>query len=73
VLVPDLLLLELFFICGLVDSLEGVLEPTVVFLKNGVFGGEIKRILPGECKFEAAMSELLNAFICVVHSNTDSS
>lgn len=72
-LVPYLFRLELFFILLVVDLLENVLEPAVVFLKNGVFGCEIEWVLPLQGKVEAAMSETLDAFVGIVHPHSHSS
>lgn len=44
-LIPNLLLLESLLIGLLVNLLEDVLEPAVVLLEDGVFGGQVKRIL----------------------------
>jgi hypothetical protein len=50
VLVPDLCGLELGLVCGVVDLLEDVLEPSVVLLEDGVLGAHVQRelLLDGE-------------------------
>jgi hypothetical protein len=70
--IPDLLLLELSLILLLVDLLESILESTIICLEDGVFGGQVKRILSSKGKFKAAMSELLDTLISIIHGKANS-
>lgn len=38
-LIPNLEIFKLFYILFIIDFLEDILEPSIVFLQNGVFGG----------------------------------
>lgn len=71
-LVPNLLILELFLIFLIVKLLEDILKPTIILFQYGVFRREIKRIVAFESIFKATFSKLRNTFICVVHRETDS-
>jgi len=59
-LVPDLFRLELRFVLAFIDLLEDVLEPSVVFLQNGVFGRHVEGIVLIQRDFEARMGESCN-------------
>ena len=72
VLIPNLLGLELCLVAFFVDALEGVLEPAVINLENRVLGCEIQGVFSGKCELETAVSKLFDAFISVVHCETDS-
>ena len=67
VFIPNLLSLKLFLIALFVDALEGVLEPAVINLQDGVLGGEIERIFSRKSELETAVCKLFDAFIGVVH------
>lgn len=67
-LIPNLFAFELCFVLLVVNSFKGVFESTIVFLQNGVFGGQVQRVFSGKGKFEAAMSEFFNTFVSIVHS-----
>ena len=72
VLVPNLLGLELRLVAFFVDALEGVLEPAVIDLENCVLGCEIQGVFARKCELETAVGEFFDAFISVVHCETDS-
>ena len=67
VFIPNLLSLKLFLIALFVDALEGVLEPAVINLQDGVLGVEIERIFSRKSELETAVCKLFDAFIGVVH------
>jgi len=60
VLIPQLLGLEVLLVDVVVECLENILEPSVVFLENGVLGGHVKRIVAVQGVFEASMGKCLN-------------
>lgn len=72
-LIPEFFLLEGFFVLLIVNFLENVLKPTVVFFHDSVLGGQVKGIVSFEGEFEATVGESFDAFICVVHSHSNSS
>ncbi len=69
-LIPYFLSFELLAVLGFVYFLEYILEATIVLLQDGVFSGEIKGVLSGKCKFETALSKLLDTLVSVVHRQT---
>lgn len=69
-LIPDLLRFELGLVLLLVDFLEDILEPAVVGLQDGVLGGQVERVLAGKGELEAAVGELLDTFVGVIHGKT---
>ena len=69
-LVPDFLGLKLRLIRLLIDLLKNILEPAVVLLQNGVLGGHIKWVLPLEGELKAAVREVLDALVDVVHAHS---
>ncbi len=71
--IPDLLILELWFVRLHIDSFKNILESTIVLFKNCVLCGHVKWILSFEGKLETAVSKIFNALINVVHSHADTS
>lgn len=71
-LIPDLFAFELSLVGLVVNALKSILEPTIVLLQNGVFGCQVKRVFPCKGKFEAAVSELFDTFVSIVHSESHS-
>lgn len=72
-LIPYFLCLELFFIFFIVYPFEDILEPTIVLLQNRVLGCEVKWIVPLKCKLEATLCKFFDAFIGVIHRESNSS
>jgi hypothetical protein len=68
VLVPQAVLLKVSLVGGVVEFLEDVLEPSVVFLENGVLGAQVKRIFAVQCVFEGGVGKVDDALVQVVHS-----
>jgi hypothetical protein len=56
----------------LVDFLENVFKAAVVFLEDGILGGEIQRPTPLESVLEGSMCKARDRFVRVVHSKTNS-
>lgn len=71
--IPQSFLLHFHFILLFIYRLEYVFEQSIIFLKNSVFGGEIKRIVFGKCILETRMSKANNAFPSVIHSHSTTS
>lgn len=69
VLIPDAFSFEVCFVLFVINFLEDVLESTIVFLQDGVLGGEIARVGPVQGVLEAGMGEGGDGFISVVHSH----
>jgi hypothetical protein len=67
VLVPELLLLELSFVCALVELSEDVFEATIVLLEDSVLCGEVEGVVALKGKLEARVAKLIDRFISVVH------
>lgn len=65
-LVPDLQFIELGLVAG-VDLLEDVLEAAIVLLEDGVLGGQVEGVLTADRELEAAVGELVDRFVGVVH------
>lgn len=72
-LIPYLLCLELFFVLLAIYLLEDILEPSIVFLQNSVLGGEVKWVVPLQREPEATLCELFDAFIGVIHRQSNPS
>ena len=71
-LIPDFLFFEFFHVIFLVNSLKSVLKSSVIFFQDCVLGCHVEGVFPLKGKFEATMGKFLDAFICVVHSQSDS-
>ena len=69
--IPQFLLLEFLLVCFFIDSLEGIFEPAIVFLQNGILGCHVERIIPLQGKLETAMSETFNTLVSVVHTQAN--
>ena len=72
VFVPQFLSFELFLVGGFVDALEDVLESTVIFLQDGVFGGHVERVVSLDGVLEAGVGEGFNRSIVVEHQESNS-
>lgn len=72
-LVPDLELVELLSVGGIVDLLEDILESSVVLLQDGVLGGHVQWELLLDGKLEGSVSESGDGLISVVLSLGDTS
>lgn len=57
---------------GIVEGLEDVFESSVVFFKDGVFGGEVEGVVSLQSVLETRVSEGGNGFVSVVHSHSNS-
>lgn len=71
--IPYLLRLELFFVLLVVDPFEDILEPSIVFLQNSILGGEVEWVVPLQCEPEATLCELFDAFVGVIHGESNAS
>jgi hypothetical protein len=67
VLIPDSLGLEVLLVCGLVDLLEDVLEPSVVALQDGVLGAQVQGNPLVKSHLERRVGESNDGLISVVH------
>ena len=67
-LIPKFFGFEVSLILFFVDFLEGVLESSIVFLQNGVFGGHVEGVVSLKGKLETAVSEFFNGLVGVVHA-----
>lgn len=72
VLVPEMFCLKFFLIDCFVETLENILESSIVFFKNSVFGGHVEGIVSFQCISEAGVSECLNGVIVVEHEQSNS-
>merc|ERR1711862_338774 len=70
-LIPEAFLLELGLVGGLVDLFEDILEPSIVFLKDGVLGAHVEWESTVKSILEAGVSKLGDGLISVVHTKTD--
>jgi len=70
-LVPEASSLKLSLVFGLVDLLEDILEATIVFLQDGVLGGEVARVVAGESVLHARVGEAEDGLVSVVHAEHD--
>ena len=64
--IPQFLGQELALILGVIQFLEDILESSVVFLQDGVFGGHVEGIVSHQSVLEASVSESGDGFIGVV-------
>lgn len=71
-LIPDLFLLELFLILLIIYFLKNIFEFSIIFFKNCIFCCQIKWILSLKSKLKATMSKLFNAFISIIHCQSNS-
>ena len=53
--------------------MEDVFESSVVFLQDGIFCGEVQRVVPFQSVSEAALGKLVYALVGVVHRKSDAS
>jgi hypothetical protein len=51
-LIPNLFFFKGFFVLFVINLLENVLEFAIILLQNGVFGGQIQRILSVQSELE---------------------
>ena len=72
VLVPEFLGFEFLLIGGFVDVLEDILEPAVVSLEDGVFGGHVQGVVPLKGVFEAGVGEGFDGAVVVEHEESNS-
>ena len=72
-LIPKFFGFEVSLILFFVDFLEGVLESSIVFLQNGVFGGHVEGVVSLKGKLETAVSEFFNGLVGVVHAQSNTS
>ena len=73
VLVPDLELVELLSVGGIVDLLEDILESSVVLLQDGVLCGHVQWELLLDGKLEGSVGESSDGLISVVLGLGDTS
>lgn len=66
VLIPDLLLVKLLRIGGVIDLLEDILESTIVLLQDSVLGGHVQRKALGDRELERSVCETSDGLISVV-------
>ncbi len=71
VLVPDFLGLEGRLVVGLVDPGKDLHEEAVILLQDGVLGRHVERVAPVEGVLEAAVGEVDDARLRVVHAEGD--
>jgi len=67
VLIGELCCLELLVEFVVIDRLEDIFEPAVVFLEDGVLGREVNRQAPREPVIEAGSGKTFNRFVQVLH------
>jgi hypothetical protein len=60
------LFFELGFVLVVIKILENIFESSVVFLHDGVFGGEIERIVSVQSIMEALVSKLSDGGIKII-------
>mgnify|MGYP006933347656 CR=1 FL=1 len=60
VLIGDTSSLEILLELGIIDSLEDILESSVVFLEDGVLGGEVNWVLSQQTVLEGSSCEGFN-------------
>lgn len=70
-LIPQLLGLEVLLVVLVVEFLEDIFEPSIVFLEDGVLRGEVERIVPVQGELETAVGEGMDRIIMVEHHHGD--
>jgi hypothetical protein len=67
VLIPKFAGFELWLVVGVVKMLEDILESTVIFFEDGVFGGHIEGVIFSQSVLEARVGEGLDGAVVVEH------
>jgi len=72
VFIPKSFSFELRFILGVIYFLENIFESSIIFFHNGVFSGEIQRIISIQCIYKALISKFCDWIIQVIHGHSNS-
>lgn len=72
-LIPELFGFELLLVLFLIEVFEDILEATIVFLEDCVFGAHVQRIIPIKCVSKARMGKRGDRCVSVVHAHHDAS
>ena len=72
-LIPDFFILKLLPVLFFINLLENVFEFSIVFFQNRILSSQVQRILSIQIILKAAVGELNNAFISIIHSHSNSS
>jgi len=67
---PNSFGIKVLLVFLVINGLEDVLEGTVVALQDGVLGAHVQRIASLQSKMKAAMGEVLNGLISIVHAQS---
>jgi len=60
VFIPQFLSFKSLFVSFLVNFFKNVLEPAIILLEDGIFGGQIKGVVSLKGVLEARVSEMLD-------------